>query len=155
MFHKYFLVVCGLLSYLCLLKANLFWLIINFSFFVCVFMCFLFKKSLLVLYHKDFSHVFFQKINNLVFTFRFYAPVHVIFLNYFIFYRIKYIYLNTITFTQIIISWILRNRLSDSLWRSGMGKYAERNRKLILYFIPFCMAFVFTFSIIYYISIFL
>ena len=36
------------------------------------------------------------------------------------FYRIKYIYLNAVTFIQIIISWILRNRLSDSLWRSGM-----------------------------------
>ena len=36
------------------------------------------------------------------------------------FYRIKYIYLNTITFTQIIISWILRKRLSVSLRRSGM-----------------------------------
>ena len=52
----------------------------------------------------------------------FMIPVLIFFLKFYfyIFYRIKYIHLNTITFTQIIISWILRNRLSDSHWRSGM-----------------------------------
>ena len=73
------------------------------------------------------------------FPFTFFSPQ--IITEYFI-YRIKYIHLNTITFTQIIISWILRNRLSDSLWRSGMENMLRQIGNL--FYIPFCMAFIFT-----------
>ena len=64
------------------------------------------------------------------------------FFNFYFSYRINNIYLNTVTFTQIIISWILRNRLSDSLWRSGIENMLRQIGNL--YFIPFCMAFIFT-----------
>lgn len=73
----------------------------------------------------------------------------------FFFYRIKYIYLNTVTFTQIIISWILRNRLSDSLWRSGMGNMLRQTGNLFYTLSHFVWLSSLLFSIIYYISIFL
>lgn len=71
------------------------------------------------------------------------------------FYRIKYIYLNTITFTQIIISWVLRNRLSDSLWRSGMENMLRQIGNLFYTLSHFVWLSSLLFSIIYFISIFL
>lgn len=73
----------------------------------------------------------------------------------FLFYKIKCIYLNTIIFTRIIISWILRNRLSDSLWRSGMENMLRQIGNLFYTLSHFVWLSSLLFSIIYYISIFL
>lgn len=71
------------------------------------------------------------------------------------FYRIKYIYLNPITFTQIVISWILRKRLSDSLWRSGMENMLRQIGNVFCTLSHFAWLSSLLFSIFYYISIFL
>ena len=86
-------------------------------------------------------------------------PFHILFPHRlsqnFFFYTIKYIYLNTITFRQIIISWILRNRLSVSLWRSGMENMLRQIGNLFSALSHFVWLSSLLFSIIYYISIFL
>ena len=67
------------------------------------------------------------------------------------FYRIKYIYLNTITFTQIITSRILRKRLSDSLWKTGMENMLRQIGNLFYTLSNFVWLSSLLFSIIYYI----
>ena len=74
---------------------------------------------------------------------------------FYFFYRIKYIYLNTITFTQIIISWILRNRLSVSLCRSGMENMLRQIGNSFSALSQFVWLSSLVFGIMYYISIFL
>lgn len=74
-----------------------------------------FRMGLVLLYSFSFCLLekFFFSPSILFYFFKFFFLISRIF--YFLFfYRIKYIHLYTITFTQIIITWILRNRLSDS-----------------------------------------